>query len=159
MARYIVWLLCGGFAVMFLYVGVTQWWQQRRGLAHAEQVEALILESRVQVSTSRDTDPDLRRNTSTTSHLPIVRFRYRVGAGTHESDRLRPTIIGTGYASYDAAASELASFPVGATVRAWVNPAHPDEAFLVAARSNGPMVFIVLGLVMPLVAWGVGRIV
>jgi hypothetical protein len=159
MARYIVWLLGGGFGVMFLYVGTTQWRQQRRALARAEPVEALIVESRVQVSTTRDTDRELTRSTSTTSHLPIVRFRYGVGAGTHESDRLRPTIIGTGHASYEAAAAEIAPFPVGATVRAWVNPAHPEAAFLVAERSNGPVVFIVLGLAMPLVAWGVGRIV
>jgi hypothetical protein len=158
-ARIITYLICGGFAAMFLYVGATQFWQQRRNLANAESVDATIVHSTVTVSTTRDTDGRVGFSNSTTSYSPDVRFTYRVGGQQYESARLNPTIIGTGYASEESAAAELAAYPLNAKVRAWVNPAHPEQAFLNGEKSNGPIVFLILGLVMPVVGYFVGKIV
>ncbi len=159
MARIIAYLICGGFSVMLLFVGTTQFVRQRRLLAHAEQVDAEIVKSEVFVSTSADTDPSLTRNTSTTSYRPDVTFRYRVNGTQYESDLLYPNIIVTGYASHESAAEELAPFPVHAKVRAWVDPSLPDKAFLIAQAGNGPLAFVVVGLVLIPVAWLVGKIV
>jgi hypothetical protein len=159
MAQWITFLIFGGFGVMLLYVGITQFVQQRRNLADARPIEATVVHSQVVSHTSADTDSRLGRSTSTTSHRPDIRFRYQVLGTEYESDRLRPNIIVTSYASTESAAEALKSFPLHATVRAYVDPAHPEQAFLIRESGNGPMVFIVLGLVLPPLAWFVGKYV
>jgi hypothetical protein len=144
---------------MFLYVGAVQFWQQRRNLARAEPVDAIIVHSAVKVSTTRDTDQRIGSSNSTTSYLPEVRFRYLVAGTEYVSERLYPSIIERGYASEGAAAEVLAPFPVEASVRAHVNRAHPDQGFLIAEKSNGPLVFLILGVLLPPLGWFVGRYV
>ena len=159
MARIITFVIFGGFGLMLLYVGATQLIQQRRSLTNAERVDAVIVHSEVFTSTSADTDARLLRSNSTTSHRPDVKFRYAVGGQQYESDLLYPTIIVTSYASRDEAAKELAPFPVNARVRAFVDPSHPEQAFLIANAGKGPIVFIIIGLLLPPLAWFVGKYV
>jgi hypothetical protein len=68
-----------------------------------------------------------------------------VNGVTYESDMFRPNVIGTGYASHADAAAELAPFPLGAKVSAWVDEAHPDKAFLILDKGTGPIVFMLVG--------------
>ena len=157
MAQLIAFILFGGLAVVLLVVGLGQVVQQRRLLDHAEPVDAVITHSQVFSSTSTDTDARLGRSNSTTTHRPDVKFRYTVAGSAHESDLLYPTSIARTYASAEAAAAELAPFALNASVRAWVNPAMPDKAFLLAEKSQAPLVFIVLGVLLPPLAWFVGR--
>ena len=159
MARIITLIICCGFAAMFLYVGVQQFWQQRRNLTHAERIDATIVHSAVKTSTTSDTDGRVGFSNSTTSHLPEVRFQYAVGGTTYESERMYPSIIARSYASEASAAEALAPFPLHAKVRAYVNEAHPEQAFLIAERSNGPVVFLVLGLLLPPLGWFIGKYV
>lgn len=157
MARIIAVIIFGAFGLMMLYVGLTQFVQQRRSMANAVPVDATIARSAVVSSESPDTDRRLNRSTSTTSHRADVQFTYSVAGQRYESDRLHPTIIARGYASAESAREELAPFPVGARVRAWVDPSHPGQAFLLAEKSAAPLVFIVIGLVLPPLAWVVGK--
>lgn len=157
MARIIATLIFGGFGLVLLYVGITQFVQQRRNLANAERVDATITESVVFTSTTRDTDQRLTSSNSTTSHRPDVKFRYVVAGTTYESDLLYPTKIVTAYASKAAAEEELAPFPLNAVVRAYVDPAHPELAFLVAEKTNGPIGFIIIGLLLPPLIWWLGK--
>ncbi len=159
MARIITVVIFGGFGLVMLFVGVTQFVRQRRLLANAERVDAVIVHSQVFSSTSADTDARLGRSTSTTTHRPDVKFRYRVGGTEYESDLLYPNIIVQTYASHDAAADALAPFPLHATVRAYVDPSLPRYAYLLADAGNGPIVFIIIGLLLPPVAWFVGKYV
>ena len=159
MAQIITLLICCGMAAMFLYVGSTQFWQQRRNLAHAERVDAVIVHSAVKSSTTRDTDQRVGFSNSTTSHNPEVRFRYTVSGQEYESERIYPSIIERGYASESAAAEVLVPFPLDARVRAYVNEAHPDQAFLISEASNGPVVFLILGLLLPPIGWFIGNYV
>lgn len=159
MASIITLLIFGGFAAMFLYVGATQFWQQRRNLQFAETVDAIIVHSAVVVSTSRDSDDRVGFSNSTTTHSPEVRFTYVVAGQPYESSRFYPNIIERSYASESAAAEQLAPFPVHAKVRAYVDPAHPEQAFLIAEKGNGPMVFLVLGVLLPPLGWVVGKYV
>ena len=64
-----------------------------------------------------------------------------------------------GYASESDAAEVLAPFPLNAKVRAFVNAAHPEQAFLIGEKSNGPIVFLVLGLLLPPLGWFIGKYV
>jgi hypothetical protein len=159
MAQIITFLICCGIAAMFLYVGTTQFWQQRRNLAHSERVDAVIVHSAVKTSTSSDTDQRVGFSNSTTSHSPEVRFRYVVSGQEYESDRIYPSIIGRSYASASAAADVLSPFPVDRKIRAFVNQAHPEQAFLIAEAGNGPIVFMILGLLLPPIGWFVGKYV
>lgn len=158
-AQIITLLIFCGFASMFLYVGAVQFWQQRRNLANAERVDAVIVHSAVKTTTTRDSDGRVGFSNSTTSHLPEVRFQYDVGGRQYASERLYPSIIERGYASEAAAAEVLAPFRLQSTVRAYVNEAHPDQAFLIAERTNGPLVFLILGVLLPPLGWFVGKYV
>jgi len=60
---------------------------------------------------------------------------------------LRANSIVTGYASREAAAEVLQPYPVGATVRALVDPSMPDKAFRLAEAGAGPVVFMIVGAV------------
>jgi Protein of unknown function (DUF3592) len=156
-ARIITVIIFGGFGVFMLYMGITQLAQQRRNLAHAEPIEAVVVKSEVFASTSADTDPRLLRSTSTTTYRADITFRYTVSGQTYESDRLYPSIIVQTFASHADAAAMIKSFPVGATVRAFADRAHPERAFLLKESGSGPVVFIVLGLLLPPIAWIVGK--
>jgi hypothetical protein len=159
MAQIITFLIFGGFGFVMLYVGVTQFFMQRRLLANAKRVSAVIVHSEVFRSTSSDTDPRPLRSTSTTTHRPDVRFRYLVGEREYESDLLHPSIIVRTYASREAAADALVPFPVNATVSAYVDPSLPDKAYLIATEGNGPVVFMIIGMLLPPIAWWVGKYV
>jgi hypothetical protein len=149
----IVFLVFGGFGVVMLYVGVTQFFLQRELTADPRRVTATIVHSAVKQSKSADTDNRPLRDNSTTSHDPEVRFTYTIDGKTYESDLLRPTIIVRTYASRSSAEKELEPFPLGATVEAYYGVRHPAKAFLVLEKSVGPVVFIVVGIVVPIVAW------
>jgi hypothetical protein len=157
MARIIVFLIFGGFGFVMLYVGVTQYFRQRRLLRRAEPVEATILKSEVFSSKSADTDSRLGRDNSTITHRPDVRFRYAVNGQTYESDLLYPNIIAVTYASRESAAEVLAPYPVDGKVRALVDPSLPDQACLIAEAGAGPIVFIIIGVLLPPLAWFVGQ--
>jgi hypothetical protein len=159
MARWFVLLIFGGGGLALLYVGVTQYFLQRRMVAHSRPIEVEIVKSEVFSSTSMDTDPGLSRNTSTTTHRAEIRFRYTVNGVPYESDLLRPNIIVQGHASADSAREELKPYPIGARIMAFVDPEHPDKAFLTMEEGAGPMVFIILGLLLPPIAWFVGKYV
>lgn len=139
----------GGLGVMFLVVGIKQLAQQRRLLASAIEVDAMIVESRVEKSVSANTDRRPLRSNSTTSYTPVVRFRYTVNGSEHESTMLRPTEIETGYASESSASAELTAFAEGAKVRAYVDPSLPEKGFVIKESGAGPVVFLVLSLVAP----------
>jgi hypothetical protein len=159
MARIIVFIIFGGFGLVMLYVGVTQLVTQRRLLANAERVDAVIVHSDVFSSTSSDNDSRPLRSTSTTTHRPDGKFRYRVKGTDYESDLMYPNIIVQTYASRESAAEALVPFPLNAAVRAYVDPSLPDKAYLIASAGSGPMVFIIIGLLLPPVAWFVGKYV
>ena len=157
MVQIIVFLISGGFGFVMLYVGVTQFFRQRRLLSCAQPVNATIIKSEVFSSKSADTDARLDRDTSTTTHRPEVRFRYLVNGMTYESDLLHPNIIVVGYASRESAAEALVPFPLDAKVRAFVDPTLPDQAYLIAQAGAGPIVFMIVGIILPPLAWFVGK--
>jgi hypothetical protein len=159
MARWITLIIFGGAGLGFLYVGVTQYFLQRRLLANAIMIEATIVKSEVFKSVSVDTDRRPLKNTSTNSYRADIRFRYSYGGQEYESDMVNPTIIVQGYGSSDGAAEELKPFPLGARVPAYLNVDHPDKAYLVQEKSAGPMVFMILGVLLPPLAWFVGKYV
>jgi hypothetical protein len=158
-ARIAIMTVFGGGGLVLLYVGVTQYFQQKRLLANATQVDAEIIASTVFTSRGGGVGDKPLQDTRTTTHRPDVRFRYTVHGQAYESDRLRPTIIVRSYASESSAAEELVPFPVGARVRAWVDPSLPDKGFLLADPSSTPVGFMIIGVLLPPVAYLAGLLV
>lgn len=158
-AQWIVFILFAGLSLAMGAVGVREYLLQRRLLAHARPVDAIILRSEVIVSKSADTDHRLGRDNSTTSHRPEVLFRYVIDGTTRESDMLYPNVIVQGYASAEGAAAVLKPFPLDATVTAYVDPAHPDRGFLIRQGGAGPVVFMVVGSLLVVVLWFAVRLV
>jgi len=159
MTQLITFLIFGGLGLMMLYVGVTQLIQQRRLRGRALPVDAVVTHSAVFSSTSSNTDTRVLRSNSTTTHRPDVRFRYRVNGSEYESDLLYPTSIVVTHASRDAAAGALKPYPLDAKIRALVNPALPDKAFLIATAGAGPIVFLIIGVVLPPLVWIIGGLI
>lgn len=158
-AKVFVWVVFGGLSVMLLYMGVTQFFLQRQIISRATPIEATIVKSEVFASISHDTDRRLNRNTSTTTYRPDVLFTYKVNGIEYQSDMIYPTVIVTTSPSREAAAEEIAPFPVGKTVQAFVDLQHPDKAFLVAEKTSGPVVFMIVGVLLIPVIWAVTRYV
>jgi hypothetical protein len=151
--RWVFVMMFAGLGAMMLYVGVTQYALQQRIAEYARPIEVEIIHSAVTRSVSGDTDPSLSRNTSTTTYAPEVRFHYVIDGRDYESAMMRPNIIETTYGSHEDAAAELADYPLGARVQAWVDDAHPENAFLILEKGIGPIVFMIVGLVALSVAF------
>ena len=140
-------LMFGGLGVMLIGVGVREWFIQRRVMATAVGVDAVILSAEVKSSRSADTDQRLLRDNSTTSHTPEVRFGYVFNGVRYESDMLYPTVIVRGYASRESAAEEIRAYTPGATVKAFADASFPERGFLRLESSSNPKWFIAAGVV------------
>lgn len=149
--------VAGGIALLF--VGARQWWMQRQLIANPQRVKVTITRSEVKSSKSSDTDSRTLRSNSTTSYTPELKFTYQIDGKTYESDMLRPTDIGTGYASHESAAEVLKPYPLGATVDAWVSRYHPDKAFLLNEAGWGPVVLMIVGAVVPVIVLLLARFI
>lgn len=139
-------LMLGGLGIMLLVVGTRELFNQRRVLANAVEVEAVVLSASVTTSTSMDTDQRLLRDNSTKSYVPEVRFAYTLGGVRYESDLLFPTVIVTGYASRESALAEIQDYTPGAKVRAYADATNPQRGFLRLESSVNPQWFIVAGV-------------
>lgn len=138
-------LMFGGIGSMLLYVGTREYFLQRRVLATAVPVEAVILSADVRTTKSSDTDTRLLRDNSTTSHHPEVRFAYTFRGVRYESDMIYPTIIVRAYASRESAAEDIREYVPGAVVKAYADATLPQRGFLRLERSSNPTWFIVAG--------------
>jgi len=150
---YIIMAVFCGFSIVMLYVGITQFFVQRELTSDPRRVTVKITKSEVFRSETKDTNHGDLRDTSTVSYRPDVQFSYAIDGKTYESDLLYPTIIVRTYASRESAESELKPFPVGASVDAYYGVNRPAQAYLVLEKSAGPIVFIIVGLIVPVVTW------
>lgn len=155
LVRGIVMLVFGGFGLFMLYMGATQFLQQRILLATAQPVDAEIVVSQVRTSTqsSGSSGSSKFRSSIRTSHAPEIQFSYQFQGVSYQSDMIYPTIIGSAYGSFDSAQEELKPFPAGAHVKAYVSGASPDKTFLKAQPCAGPLVFMIIGLALPPISW------
>ena len=142
-----------------LYVGITQYFLQRRLLANSVAIDVEIVKSEVFKSVSANTDRRLLHNNSTTTYRPELLFRYFYNGREYTSDLLRPTIIVQGSSSAESAAEELKPFPLGAKVKAYLDPGNPAKAYLLREETSAPLVFIIIGLLLPPLSWFVGKFI
>lgn len=139
-------LALGGLGVMLIVVGAREFLSQRRMLATAVPVEAVILSAQVTSAASISTDSRPLRSSTTMSHRPCVRFRYTFRGVCYESELLYATVIERGFASREEAAAEIHEYSPRATVRAYADASTPERGFLRLERTSRPACFMGAGL-------------
>lgn len=151
--RYVVFAAFTAFAIFMFVHGVKEYFNQRALLSDPRPVEAKVLHSEVQKieSTSSFEDRNGRRKT-VLKYRPTVTFEYRVDGRRYESDRIWPADF-THDTDRAEAASVIAPYAKGATVKAFYAPKRPELAFLIEEYTAGPIVFMALGILVPVVVW------
>lgn len=115
------------------------------GLGDADESEERI-ENAVEVeATVVETDVERERRNGETRYEPVVRFEYDFEGETYESDLLYPTSDGRLRDERGGAYAVVSDYDEGETTTAYVDPSHPDEAFLNDARSSPPFVVYIAG--------------
>ncbi len=120
-----------GFGV-YSYVG------QAQALDDTETVSATIVETAIDSDTHRgDTD-----------YTPSATFTYTYEGSTYTTTNLYPGPVSKEFDTRQAAQDALSGLETGASTTAYVPVDAPRKAFLTDTRSNKPLVFIVLGLLV-----------
>ena len=145
-------LLCGGiFVLVFIILGIVLILGNARARKRAGESQswpttsARILLSEVRVSQTRDEDGNLQAP----AFYPYVEYDYLVNGQTYQSKKLA---FGSKemFGNQAAAQAKLASYPVGAAVPIFYNPAKPGDAVLerVAPKSKTGMIVGIIFLVI-----------
>ncbi|MBU2611188.1 MAG: DUF3592 domain-containing protein [Chloroflexi bacterium] len=100
-----------------------------------------IIEARVSESTSTDSDGDER-----TSYSPKVEYTYNVAGQEYKGDKITFGFT-QGYGRYAKAQAALASYPLGAQVNVYYDPANPADAVL-ERKAGGNTLAMVLGIIL-----------
>ncbi len=108
-------------------------------------VNAQITLSEVRESQSQDSEGDLR-----TSYYPYVQYTYQIGGVLYQGDKITFGARKMVYSAKKAAAA-LASYPLGAQVKAFYNPENPKEAVL-EQRSVGSNLMLIFGVFLLMTA-------
>lgn len=121
-------VVCWGAAGLGLILA----WQQNARIVGYHPVAATVLSSQVAREETRDSEGHW-----TTSHLPRIEYRYRVGGQTYSNDTVFATIM-----SGASAGTVVDRFPVGEGATAYYDPRDPQQAFLWRRASFYPYLVI-----------------
>ena len=134
-------LVALALGALLFYLG----WRQRRLLLASQswpQAPGRILSARINVSHDAG-DED---NAPSTSYSPAVEYEYQVGPDRHVGNRI--AFAGRSYNSSKKAQQILdSSFPVGASITVFYDPAKPREAVLERAAPGKNVLLIVGALI------------
>ncbi|GAA0505514.1 Protein of unknown function [Halorubrum aquaticum] len=135
--------------LLFLVVGLAiagyggyDYLQQQQAIETAESVEATVLETDVD-STSSGSSPDV-------DYYPFVRYEYAYRGETHTATGVYPASVQRSYDTRSAASEAIEEYQAGETVTAYVTPDSPGDAFLRRQRSNAPFLAVGIGAVLSL---------
>lgn len=105
----VIFLLVGS---IFMSVGMKLAWSQHRKITTYRPVQAEVVSSRVDISTSTDSDGH-----RSTTYRPVVEYRYSVSGVSYSSDDVQPLRISAGRGWAEKIVN---SCPPGGQVEAWV---------------------------------------
>lgn len=126
-------LLAFAGGIVFLGVGNANTAEQR--IDDAVDIDAEIVDSEI----------DFERRDGERRWYANVEFRYEYEGTTYRSDLLYPTTTSKRFDERAGAISVRDDFPEGETVVGYVDPAHPDEAFLNDESASSPFVYYIAG--------------
>ncbi|MFC5279467.1 DUF3592 domain-containing protein [Halorubrum rubrum] len=132
--------------LLFLVVGLAlagyggyDYLQQERAIETAEPVEAVVLETDVD-ATSSASSPD-------TNYYPFVRYEYAYRGERYTATGVYPASVQRSHDTRSAARDVIAEYESGETTTAYVTPDAPEDAFLRKERSNAPFVAVAIGVI------------
>lgn len=144
--------VCGGLFILALaalggWLIYTTFKDRQKAAASKNwpSVNAQITLSEVRESQSRDSEGDLQ-----TSYYPYVQYTYQIGGVVYQGDKITFGARKMYYSTKKAAAA-LASYPLGAQVKAFYNPTNLQEAVL-EQRSVGSNLMLIFGILLLLAA-------
>jgi hypothetical protein len=115
-------------AVALVGIGGYSYAQQGQAVENAVTVEATVDGARVErLDAGRGVD-----------YEPEIEYTYRYRGETYTSDRVFPGVTIRTYTDRSKAASIVRSYEPGTTVRAYVRPSAPGDAFLIRERTPWP---------------------
>lgn len=148
------------FSITLLLAGGRDLLRQWRLLRRASPVEARIVAVAVEGSASRaGQSPGSRnRGDGAGSFTPSVRFNVVIDGVRHEGTRLTPGESRQVYRSREAAQKALRGLAPGQVVSAWADPGAPSSAYLFREATPGPAVYLMLGILVPTLVYGLAAI-
>ncbi|HRK31519.1 MAG TPA: DUF3592 domain-containing protein [Tepidisphaeraceae bacterium] len=133
MGRWIISIVFGGVAMVFIGVGLVMAWHQDAAIRNAEPVKATITLSAV------DTSSSYHKGRRHTRHTARISYNYTVGGETRTSKTIYPGGMNVGG---ESAHDLVARFPKGSTVDAFFDRRDASAAFLLKRHDFGPYLFI-----------------
>lgn len=120
-----------GLVVSLLFVGYAgyDYAEQSRAVQEAEPVEATVLETDIEKSSSR----------RGVNYDPRVKYEYRYGGTTHTGDDVFPGSIEPTYNTESAARDVIDSYEKDEMTTAYIDPDNPENAFLEDTTTNAPI--------------------
>ncbi|KAA0212901.1 MAG: DUF3592 domain-containing protein [Leptolyngbya sp. PLA3] len=133
-----------GVIGFFTVGGLAEVHKQSALMARARPVDATVIASEVRRETFGSSTSTGAQHTSTTHivHVPVVTYSYQFQGTPHQSDDIY-TFPRNGS---EAWAQRIADgYPPGSPVTAYVDPAHPERAFLVRGWVPDPYYLVYTG--------------
>jgi hypothetical protein len=125
-------------AIALVGLGGYSYVQQGQAVDNAVTVQATVDSARVERIDSR----------RSTEYEPDIEYTYRYRGETYTSDQVFPGPTIRTYSDRSEAESIVRSYEPGTTVRAYVRPSAPGDAFLISERTPWPVRGLVLGSVL-----------
>ena len=141
-------LLLFALALVFGFIGWRALSSVRRSAGFV-RVPAQVLAAGTKESVTTNA-----QGTMTRTHVPYVRYAYAWDGQRYESER-RQFGQEMGFGSRSFAAKRVATYPVGSTVEAFVDPAEPSQAVLERASASG---WVLVGVAALLGVVGLGLV-
>lgn len=155
-------LVLGGGAVVMLvmgagsaYLGFRRRYDRKAGLDRAEPVDATVTTATVEETTRSG---GYEFGGAYVSHRPVVRFRYEYDGRTYESDDKGWELEWHARSDESEARHIAEEYEEGETVRAYVDPVAPGQAFLERTddRNLWDGVFLGLGVLFIIAGFSLG---
>lgn len=134
------------FSSIFMVIGLvmagygfTQYQGQSESINNAVNITATVTDTDVRIDSSRRGGIDYQAE---------ITFNYSYEGNNYSSDFIYPLDDDREFNQESEAENFIGNYPVGERVEASVNPEKPGEAFLMAERSDQPLLFMIIGGLM-----------
>lgn len=135
------------FSVLFMLIGVgmlglgyTTFQSQNQQLEDPVNVTAEVVSTGVDRDSSRRGSPD---------YTPVITFEYMYNGTEYSSDSMYPGgQEAEEYSSETSAESVTDEYSTGSNVEVFVPPESPGEAFIKAKKTDDPLIFMGIGVLM-----------
>jgi len=139
-------------AMLYIVIGIAiisyggyDYVQQSEAVRNSVEVDATITELSIETDSGTSSNPGA-------NYEPTVEFEYTYNETRYTGTKIYPANIEQSYDTQSAAESAIEQYEQGTETTAYVSPDQPRDAFLKNKTSNAPVVALVLGGLLTLLA-------